>query len=515
MYDAISFSENNWYGSARTVAMGNAVVAVGGDIGTMAFNPAGSAVSTFSQASITPGLSISTSSSSYAPSASGTFGESSKTSKTGFYIPNAGVIFRLTTGRSSGLKSYAIGISTTTNNIYLNTIDGSGVNSASSMYGSFAAKATAEGMPSDIFQTTSNPWQNTSYSWNSLASYGANMIAANSDGSGYLASTESATKKILGDLSQRSLRDYSGCKRDVVINFGLNFDESFYIGLNLGLPLGSYNYTEYFKEAAMDPTQFPIELGSESGKTKSNWKSADYNYQYGASYSGIYGKLGFIWLPVKGLRVGFAAQSPTDMSIRENWHTKVSSQFEKISGTGNNPSASCSPSYAGEYYYRLRTPYIIDVGLAYTFNTLGLISLDYELTDYTVMKFSDRSRNVVDTYFIDLNKTIKDNTAASHSLRAGVEINATRNLAFRGGYNFVTSPEKNCKDITQRASFGVGFQTNGAFFADLAVRWSWYPVVDTYAYSDYTDTSGKTLNSCVVRSSRTLCDIVLTLGLRF
>ena len=59
MYDAINFSRNEYYGSARSMALGNAVTAVGGDLGTIGINPAGSAVANYGQLTITPGVSIS------------------------------------------------------------------------------------------------------------------------------------------------------------------------------------------------------------------------------------------------------------------------------------------------------------------------------------------------------------------------------------------------------------------------------------------------------------------------
>ena len=50
-YDAFLFSETNYEGTARTVAMGNAFTALGGDLGSISLNPAGSAVAKYSQVS--------------------------------------------------------------------------------------------------------------------------------------------------------------------------------------------------------------------------------------------------------------------------------------------------------------------------------------------------------------------------------------------------------------------------------------------------------------------------------
>lgn len=46
--DARFFAENNYVGTARTLGMGNAVTAIGGDPGSISINPAGSSVASYS-----------------------------------------------------------------------------------------------------------------------------------------------------------------------------------------------------------------------------------------------------------------------------------------------------------------------------------------------------------------------------------------------------------------------------------------------------------------------------------
>ena len=60
MYDALTFSQNNYYGTARSIGMGNAMTAVGGDLGSIGINPAGSAVYNYSQFTLSPNLTVST-----------------------------------------------------------------------------------------------------------------------------------------------------------------------------------------------------------------------------------------------------------------------------------------------------------------------------------------------------------------------------------------------------------------------------------------------------------------------
>lgn len=98
--DALRFSDNNYYGTARTIAMGNAFTALGGDLGSVGINPAGSAVNSFSQVTITPAITISGSRAQYLaePSLNDKYGPAYKNSSTRFTVPNVGVMINSTRG---------------------------------------------------------------------------------------------------------------------------------------------------------------------------------------------------------------------------------------------------------------------------------------------------------------------------------------------------------------------------------------------------------------------------------
>ena len=53
---SFSLSQQNREGTARSVAMGNAFTALGGDMGSISINPASSAVYRYSEFSITPSI---------------------------------------------------------------------------------------------------------------------------------------------------------------------------------------------------------------------------------------------------------------------------------------------------------------------------------------------------------------------------------------------------------------------------------------------------------------------------
>ena len=58
-YDAYNYSYTDYYGTARSIALGNAFTALGGDIGGITVNPAGSGVYRYSEIELTLGGSFS------------------------------------------------------------------------------------------------------------------------------------------------------------------------------------------------------------------------------------------------------------------------------------------------------------------------------------------------------------------------------------------------------------------------------------------------------------------------
>ena len=85
IYDAYKFSWQTQEGTARSMAMGNASVALGGDLGTISINPASTGVFRFSEASFTPSLSFNSSKADY-------LGTRSSNNRTRFGVSNFGYV---------------------------------------------------------------------------------------------------------------------------------------------------------------------------------------------------------------------------------------------------------------------------------------------------------------------------------------------------------------------------------------------------------------------------------------
>ena len=69
--------------------------------------------------------------------------------------------------------------------------------------------------------------------------------------------------------------------------------------------------------------------------------------------------------------------------------------------------------------------------------------------------------------------------------------------------------------MTQKGSFGLGYSSNGSFFADAACSYTKYADEYIYPYDDYAfDDNGYSLTPKILHK-RSLWNIMLTIGFRF
>ena len=518
-YDAFRFSERNYEGTARSVAMGNAFTALGGDLGSIGINPAGSAVAKYSQFTITPSLTVSSNTtqgvSPYTDGDLPYFERQFKQTATHFAIPNFGMTFNWDTGRSSGLKNVTFGFVMNRVNDWNEDVYAAGRNSTTSFMGSMAANATMDGMlGSELNKNNAYDY----YDWGYVVGYQSGMI---STFGGYDDQFVGASELLFdnnmgeteislrGPLDQSYGRRVRGGKNDYLINLGFNISDFLYIGANLGITSMNYSYDEYFKEAAIDPSDFEIAL--DNGQTM-YFDSMKYKYSYSANTSGVYGKFGFILTPGMGLRIGAAIQTPTATTVTEFWQMSGETTY---TDNGFNAAAE-SPE--GENRYRFREPWRANFGAAYTLGKLAVFSVDYELCKYGSMKFRRNGFDDDREYFIDLNNDIKDEFGTSHMLRAGVEVKPVDRLAVRAGYGITTSPEMLIEvPAAQNVSFGLGFISRKSFFADMACRYAFASDEYFMPYNDYMfDADGNVTDFAPeICNTKSAWKVLLTLGWRF
>ena len=532
-YDAWLFSENNYEGTARSVAMGNAFTALGGDLGAVTINPAGSAVAGYSQFTLTPSITFSTNTSvgvPYEGSSEPYFQKTMKSRMVNAGIPNIGFTFNFDTGRNSGLKSITAGFVMNCSNSWCEDLYANGTNSETSFLAATADDMSGAGILPEALMDA-DAYNNPGLIWKDIVAYRSGMVSSISAyPDAYVGATENMSPDNPLDLQQGGPVDQTygraitGTKTEYLLNLGANISDFIYLGFNLGISSLSYDYTQYFKERAVDPENFLNRFTLNDGSEKNTYFSqAQHKYSYSATGSGVYGKFGIIVTPGYGLRFGAAIQTPAANVIREKRRESAEAYF---TDSEFNSSAS-SPT--GEFEYEFTSPFRANFGIAYTLGKFAVISADYEIADFSGMRFEVNRHEMNDEdvrYFEDLNDEIKQSYGAAHHLRVGAEIRPLSTLALRAGYNLASSAQKAYYDsydknfhkmdisYRQNLSFGLGYSSKKSFFADLACRYSLPQDEFIIPYSDYL-LDEKGIYSPEILNRHSNWKVLLTLGWRF
>lgn len=533
-YSALLLSENDYEGTARTAAMGNAFTALGGDLGAVSINPASSAVNKYSQFSVTPGISIvSCTASGVSPYENGElpyFQKTMRSDRTRFNLPNVGVSLNFNTGRKSGVKSISASFVVNKTASFGQNVYAAGSNSTTSFMGQMAYEASINQYPASALGSE-RAFEDMP--WKAVIGYKTGMIDPYDDI--YVGATEKVyddkTAFMGGTVDQVYGRNISGSKYEYMVNAGMNISDFIYLGANLTLHSVDYSYSEYFKETAIDSEEFEITYNDSDGNVIPSltkyFERMKYNSSYSYSGIGYSAKLGLIVTPIAGLRLGTAIQTPTAMTIDENWEDSGETEF---SGNGGGRYSSESPY--GDNRWSFRSPLKANFGVAYTFGKLGLVSVDYELSDYSNLRYKDAEytdRSILE----DINEEISESYGIAHKLRVGAEFKPIPEIAVRAGYNLGTSAEKAIWDgweyksvdpiFTHKAAIGLGYSSKKSFFADIACTRSFLPKEYFMPYSDYVYTYNKEGDPIVdpnfyapeLQIKSSLWNVILTIGFRF
>ena len=495
IWDAHRFSQQFNEGTARSVAMGNASVALGGDIGAISINPAASGVYRFNEFVFTPSITVANSTTDY-------LGTKTSSSKTRFGIPNFGYVGSFSTGRqNTGLINWNIAVTYNKTNNFTSRMSASGKTAKSSWLSALAQNTNGIYAPNMDMNMSNDPFYTTNIGWTSILGWNTSLLDTLPDSPiDYIAATENINGTdivIAGELQQNFTKESIGNTSEAVINFGGNISNKLFFGINIGITSIWYQYNEVYSESAVNPSQFDSQFGNFS-----------HYYRQTTSGTGVNLKAGVIYLPTDGLRIGASISTPTWMVLYDEWEEQMRTNF-----TDGYSQQLSSP--LGSYNYKLNTPFRWNIGAAYTFGQLGAISIDYENTNYSAMKFKEVNNYQSDTFGYE-NQAIKDNFKSSSVVRAGVEINATPQLAIRGGYQYYQSGYKHDDTTVQVGSIGLGYAAKGGFFADVACAKS-FSKETFYLYDDIINPD----NNAVITAAPAGVNkygswkILLSVGLRF
>lgn len=494
-YNALLMSSQYYDGTARSMGMGNAMTALGGDLGALSYNPAASGVYYYTEFTLTPSLYSSLSHNSF-------LGNNSSAARSRFAISNIGLTSSFETGRTRGLLNFNLAITANQTNNFAFRSSGSGIQSSSSYLGYLAA-----GMPAinGNQMTMQNEYDDRPFyrdaSWSQVLAWNTGLLdTLAGNPTNYIGATEnidgSGRFYVPGDLVQGYYREKTGYVQDIVLNASGNVDNIFFFGISVTLQsIWMSDYTA-ITESAANPLDFRVANGG-TGFT-------DFTREYQLTTSGIGVDIsaGFLVRPVAGLTVGGSISTPNWMFLNETW-------TESMNGYTDIYGGASLQSPIGSNAYRITAPFKWNLGIGYTLGSFMAIGVDYERTDYSGIRMA--SSNGDRSLFQYENEYMQSCFQAVNNVRAGIEAWPHKQFAVRLGYNYYSSSEKYFDNTRHYASAGLGFRSTGGFFLDLAYQQQCNFNNNSFALYDSYDN-----HSAPVASENYLnWKLLLTLGWRF
>jgi hypothetical protein len=483
--DGIRFSQNEIGGTARFKAMGGAQTALGGDLSSIAGNPAGLGFYNNSDASISFDFLNDNNKSTY-------FSTTTDRQKSKLGFEQAGVLVHMPIHKrygqnlQTGWLNFNFGIAYNKTQSFHTDVDYQGMNNISSYTDLLADESPFD----DVY----DEWGFDSY------------LVDNNGQFFYPTTSETQTN------SQRNLDLRKGSQYQTTIAFGANYGNQLYIGASVGIAAFHYesdrSFTEFgfMKDAddfnLIDPNSEFLVPGSDANAFLSEAYELAFSSRQVTDGSGVNATLGMIFLPHKMWRIGVSATTPTWYKVRDDYSMFLDSWMVN-EATDNVLFNYQSPEETFYDEYDLRTPYKLNAGVAALFEQ-GLVSADLEFVDYASMRITQSGGAMVN----DANtQDIKELYQGALNFRLGGEYIFSPQLLARAGYNYQGSPYKDYDSTRQTVSAGLGYRINNVY-VDLAYQNQLYK----YNHTPYQSTTNPTQAASI---DNTRNNILLTLGVKF
>ncbi len=439
--DAVRFNTRDIAGTARSQAMAGAFGALGADLTSVLINPAGIASYRATELSFTLGLNYNDTETNY-------YGYKREADKYKLSLNQLGLAlsYGLNQEKTSGVINSTLAVSYSqlanyTRNVILQDKYGynsmldyfcnDGIN-VSSYSGTLAYDAY---LTEDGTNFTYNIWERL----------------ANDEGT-QLDSSMREDDNGDGLVDHLQYMQEQGYKGETTVAYALNIDNIVNIGAAIGIQSLYYSqYLSHYEQYFGSPNCFD---------ENPNVTDFIYTTDLQQNGTGVNFNLGVQVRPIDQLRVGVAIHTPTYFQISERYSAVLSAGKYRQS----------SPQ--GEYDYSYRTGGSVVASLAGIIGQVGIVSVDYETSNYAKSKFKEKEEDIfsLDAYE-ETNQTTFESLMLLLSLRGGSEEHVGYPLFVRLGYRLSTSPYSDGwlmnKYKHNQISGGVGFRQNN-FFMDFA-----------------------------------------------
>lgn len=477
--DLLRYSTTTFGGTARTQGIAGAQTALGGDIGSLASNPAGLGFFRKSDFSVTPTVSSARVKSSF-------LGNQYSNSKSSFDFTNLGVVWARSTpqadegSKTTGWLSYAFGLGYNRTSDFSSNISFAGKNTKNSFTYFLADQANTNGINFD----NNNQALDNTIGGQAYNGYLINAVKNGTKSTYYPTANPTVAKPV----NQMGMNNQAGSTNDVNLSFGTNYGNQLYLGVGANFTTLRNSYAFSFQETGI------------VDQANSKVNGLAYNENFDASGSGFSAKAGLIYRPDPAVRFGIYAQTPTWYHITE------ATNSAQVSGLDGNGTAVYSPAgpVNNAYAYDMKTPWRYNFGSSFFLKTYGFISADVELVDYKSASFHSG-----DASDMNVNSYVQKNYRSAVNYRLGAEARLGL-FSIRGGYSLYGNPySSNTPLNAQATSFtgGLGYRS-GNVYVDAAV-------VNTQYNSTYTAYPVVNGGGPVAGLNTNHTDVMVTIGTHF
>ena len=503
--EANLFSRTDLYGTARAISMGGAFGALGGDLTGVSINPAGIAVYRSSEIATTAVF----------------HQEKMKAtdishSKNKFNFHNLGFIgyFPL---RNDNVPLINFGFSYNKVKSFDRDYQAFGADRATSLmdYMSHVSTIANNGAgvdPVDLqFKDDDSYYPFKNAPWLSVLAYNSYLIdpAEDSQGTFYIPLHDETVSNSLY-MSERGSIDVYDFSVGTTINNVLN--------LGISLSISDINYNLYSENSE------DFAAGGTSGFDLKNWLISEGN--------GVGVKVGAIYRPIHALRLGLSYHSPTWYNITDRYSAEM---IEDVADYVDIADYESGSTFSGEKRndYDFRTPDKWTASAALVLGNNMIVSMDYELTNYGSMKYSDPSSYYPANHYDADNSYISEDYSTSSTVRAGFEYRFTPKLSARLGYAWMQNPYKSvlrdrgdAMTVGSTTAYrmegdanyftgGIGYRFNRNFYADFAMVYKTQSD-DLYSYPNvYYDDGTSFIDAAPYELDNNSIRAMLTIGYRF
>ena len=515
--DAYTLSTTELNGTARSMAMGGAFGALGGDLSVIGNNPAGLGIYRSSEVSGTLDLFMNNTTAKWGDVAT-------DRNKTRFSPNNLAFSIYFPTS-SRGVLNWSLGFSRNRLKEFTRTYKmhkGNGQDYSMADYAAWrASNAFGYGKGiniNDITLTDNNdPYENGNLSgnWLPVLGFESGMFEYSERNNHYRSAFGWETNGnwlIESPLSNTLVVNESGYMDEYNIGFGMNVSNVLFLGSSISVTNIDYKYSSFYEE------YFKYDNSTNDNLYLENRLNTE-----GTAVSVNIGVI----TNLEMVRLGVAYNSPRWYSMTDYygaWAGTLIHGYDKPKMENETPRDTYSE-------YRFSTPGKWIFSGALVLGQSALISADYEIMNYKDMLVSDRKGH---TDYVT-NDFIKEDYTWSHTAKVGTEIKITPQFAVRAGYMMQTSPMReglynNDVEVlpagtvphftvtskpTTYITGGLGYRFTPNFYMDLTCIYR-YNDSDAYAFSNtYMNNGNVDVHSEAAKLKTKTTRVALTLGYKF